>query len=123
MKFCLKRENRTSVKTKDFEDINWFNVNDRFNQIVATNVFKFFLKCGPDYMDEIYFPADQVNIKTRFSYQKSVEDCLTCAPLSRSSHTFLLSLKQRDSCVYLTHLHRQHQAHVPLFFLLFSKHV
>ena len=70
IKYCLKIENRTSVKAKDFEDINWLNVEYRFNQIVASNVFKFFLKCGPDYMDEIYFPADQVNIRTRFSYQK-----------------------------------------------------
>ena len=70
IKFCLKIGCRTSVKTKDFEAINWLNVHDRFFQIMASTVFRFFKNCGPEYLDEIYFPADQIGMCTRFSYQK-----------------------------------------------------
>ena len=70
IKFCLKIGCRTSVKTKDFEAINWLNVHDRFFKIMASTVFRFFKSCGPEYLDEIYFPADQIGMCTRFSYQK-----------------------------------------------------
>ena len=70
IKFCLKIGNRTRVEPKDFEEINWLNTNDRFNQVVASNVFKYFKMQGPGYMDEIYSRADQGNISTRNSYQR-----------------------------------------------------
>ena len=70
IKFCLKIGQRTSVKKKDFEAINWLNVHDRFLQVIASTVFRFFKNCIPEYMDEIYFPADQEGMSTRFSYQK-----------------------------------------------------
>ena len=34
--------------------MNWLNVDDRFNQIIASNFFKFFKNCGPSYLDEVY---------------------------------------------------------------------
>ena len=72
IKFCLKIGYRTSVKAQDFETIDWLNVHDRFLQVVASSVYKFFHNNGPDYMDEIYYPADQEGMRTRFSYQKLV---------------------------------------------------
>ena len=50
--------------------MNWPNIHDRYNQMVATTVFKFFNARAPDYLDEIYFPDDQEGICTRFSFQK-----------------------------------------------------
>ena len=70
LRYCLNLTSRASIKSKDFEEINWLNIHDRYNQMVATTVFKFFNARAPDYLDEIYFPADQEGISTRFSFQK-----------------------------------------------------
>ena len=70
IRFCLKLGNRTSIKAKDFETINWLNVHDRYIQMIVSSVFSFFEKCGPEYMGEIYFPADHEGISTRFSFKK-----------------------------------------------------
>ena len=40
----------------EFKEINWLNVNDRFEQCVNTNVFEFFNNRSPSYMAEIYHP-------------------------------------------------------------------
>ena len=74
IKFCFEIGDKTSVQVKDFEDINWLNVDDRLNQIFlsccSSNVFKFFTNCSPSYLEEVYFPAHQESISTRCSYQK-----------------------------------------------------
>ena len=44
--------------------------NKNSKKLIATNVFKFFKNFGPSYQDEVYFPADQEGISTRYSYQK-----------------------------------------------------
>ena len=38
--------------------------------MIVSSVFSFFEKCGPEYMGEIYFPADHAGISTRFSFKK-----------------------------------------------------
>ena len=70
IRFCLKLGNRVSVEAKHFKEINWINLNDRFDQILLSNIFKFLKSFCPRYLNEIYFPADQEGVKTRFSYQK-----------------------------------------------------
>ena len=70
LRFCLKLTSRTSLKVKHFNEINWLNVHDRYNQMVATTVFKFYSSCAPNYLGEIYLPADQGGISTRCSFQK-----------------------------------------------------
>ena len=70
LKFCLNLTSRTSLKVKHFKEINWLNVHDRYNQMVATTVFKFYNARAPNYLGEIYLPADQGGIRTRYSFQK-----------------------------------------------------
>ena len=38
--------------------------------MVATTVFKFYNAQAPNYLGEIYLPADQGGIRTRYSFQK-----------------------------------------------------
>ena len=70
LRFCLSLNSRTTMKIEHFEEINWLNVHDRYNQLIASTVFKFYNGSAPDYLSEIYFPADHDGIRTRFSFQK-----------------------------------------------------
>jgi len=72
IRFCLKLGDRSSIRSKEFERINWLPVHERISQTSVCSVFKFFAKTCPEYFDEIYFPAKTSGIPTRFSHQKLI---------------------------------------------------
>ena len=65
IRFCLKLGDRSSLKSKEFENINWLPMHDS-----VCSVYKFFAKSCPDYFDELYFIVENNGINTRFSFQK-----------------------------------------------------
>jgi len=71
IRFCLLLPSRTHLGANEFKKINWLNIEDRFKQIVCTNVFKFFNNKSPDYLDEIFHKLNSKNIRsTRISCLK-----------------------------------------------------
>ena len=56
IRFCLHLGNRSHIGSNEFKAINWLNVNDRFEQCVNANLFKFWNNTSPSYMAEIYHP-------------------------------------------------------------------
>ena len=70
IRFCLKLGDRSSLRSKDFEKINWLPIHERVSQYPVCSVYKFFAKSCPDYFDELYFPVENNGINTRFSFQK-----------------------------------------------------
>ena len=72
IRFCLQLGKRESINSNHFEVINWLNVADRISQCICANVYNFFNRKCPDYMAEIYFPADQNGMNTRRSYNKLI---------------------------------------------------
>ena len=69
-RFCLKLGDRSSLKSEEFEKINWLPVQGRISQCSLYSVYKFFSKNSPDYFEELYFPVEETAIQTRFSFQK-----------------------------------------------------
>ena len=65
IRFCLKLGDRSSLKSKEFEKINWLPIHEK-----VCSVYKFFAKSCPDYFDELYIPVENNGINTRFSFQK-----------------------------------------------------
>ena len=59
------------VGAKEFEQINWLPVEDRFKQCVCTTTFTFFNDISPEYMAEMFIHFDQ-NIIIRNSDLKLV---------------------------------------------------
>ena len=60
IRFCLDLNNtRVHGGIKEFKDINWLPIKERFEQLTATNVFKFFDNSAPFYMSEIFSPVGQ----------------------------------------------------------------
>ena len=70
IRFCLKIGDRTSIKLKEFEKINWLPIHERVNQCILSSIYKFHAKDAPDYMEEIFSHAECNGIPTRHSYQK-----------------------------------------------------
>ena len=42
IRYCFQLDNRSQVRVKHFEKINWLPVSERFNQYLCSNVFNFF---------------------------------------------------------------------------------
>ena len=70
IRFYLKSNDISRIKSKDFEKINWFPIRERVSQYSLCSVYKFFTKNCPNYFDEIYVPLEINGIHTRSSYQK-----------------------------------------------------
>ena len=86
MRFCLKLNDRSTIKSEDFEKINWLPVHERISQCSLCSIFKFFAKNCPNYFDEIYVPLETNGVHTRSSYRKlkyssSKYKCWTKSPI------------------------------------------
>ena len=70
IRFCLKLNDRSSIKSEDFEKINWLSIHERVSQCSLCSIYKFFTKNCPNYFDEIYVPLKTNGVHKRSSYQK-----------------------------------------------------
>ena len=57
-KILLKLNDRSSIKSKDFEKINWLPIHERASQCSLCSIYKIFTKNCPNYFDEIYVPLE-----------------------------------------------------------------
>ena len=79
IRLCLNLNNKAHIGQKEFEQINWLNVNDRFKLIISSMSFKFCNNTSPPYMN-VFKPAGQPNTTTRASLLKLNQ------PLRRTNH-------------------------------------
>ena len=68
--FRLHLDKTTRIGVAEFREVNWLNINDRFSQCILSSIYNFFNSESPEYFNEIYFPAEPSNIKTRSSFQR-----------------------------------------------------
>ena len=70
IRFCLQLDSRSHIGIKEFEQINWLPVSERFNQCICSNAFKFFNENCPLYLYDLYKPSGQDQINTKSSVLK-----------------------------------------------------
>ena len=70
IRFCLKLNDRSSIKSKNFEKIHWPPIHGRVSQCSLCSVYIFVTRNCPNYFDEIYVPLKINEIHTHSSYQK-----------------------------------------------------
>ena len=70
IRFCLKLNHRSSIKSKGFEKINWLLIHERASQCSLCSIYKFFTKNCPNYFDETYVPLETSGVHTHSSYKK-----------------------------------------------------
>ena len=68
IRFCLKLNDRSSIKSKDFEKINWLPIHERVSQCSLCSIYNFFTKNCPNYFDEIYVSLETTGVHKRSSY-------------------------------------------------------
>ena len=61
---------RFSIKSEDFEKVNWLPIHERVSQCSPCRIYKFCTKNCPSYFDEIYLPLQTNGVHMRSSYQK-----------------------------------------------------
>ena len=67
IRFCLKLNHRSSIKSKKISKKNWFPIHERVSKCSLHSKDKFFTKSCPNYFDEIYVPLETNGVHTRSS--------------------------------------------------------
>ena len=57
IRFCLKRNSRHHIGTKEFKEINWLQTKERTEQRVATKMFKYWKGTSPFYVNKVFVPS------------------------------------------------------------------
>ena len=68
--FCLKLNDRSNIKSKNVEKINWLPIHERVSQCSLCSVCKFFTKNCPNYFHKIYVLIKTNGVQTHSLYQK-----------------------------------------------------
>ena len=69
-KIFLKLNDRSIIKSEDFEKTNWLQIHERVSPCSLCSIYKFFTKNCRNYFDEIFVPLEANRVHTRSSYQK-----------------------------------------------------
>ena len=70
IRFCLKLDKMTHICHKEFENLNWLFVTERFNQCINSIAFKCINDQCPNYLDEVVQKAPEDNIQIKGNFQK-----------------------------------------------------
>ena len=65
--FCLQLDKMSKISHKEFKDLNWLPVFNRFEQCVVSIVFKFINDSCPHYLNEVF---EFINISLRNNFLK-----------------------------------------------------
>ena len=68
--FCLQLDKMSKISHKEFKDLNWLPVFNRFEQCVVSIVFKFINDNCPHYLNEVFEFMSEGNISLRNNFLK-----------------------------------------------------
>ena len=68
--FCLQLDKISTISQKEFNDLNWLPVTNRFEQYVISIVFKFINDNCPYYLNEVFEFVPEGNISLRNKFLK-----------------------------------------------------
>ena len=73
IRFCLQLDKRSKTPVKEFLQLNWLNVHDRYLQFIVFDISKFQNDQCPDYFEEIFCPVGENAVITRSSNEKKIK--------------------------------------------------
>ena len=59
MRFCLQLDKMSRICAKEFLELNWLNVHNRYLKFILSDIFKFYNNQCPDYFSEVFCPVDK----------------------------------------------------------------
>ena len=57
MRFCLHLKKMSRICAKDFLELKWVNIYDRYLQFIVSDIFEFYNNQCPDYFNEVIWPV------------------------------------------------------------------
>jgi len=86
IRFCLKLNSYTHLDKQHFEEINWLPIQERINQHICVNVYKYFNQNAPTYMSDIFIPQKTLintrnsmfRLKTQIKKSNMGQNSLSC---------------------------------------------
>ena len=95
IRFCLKLNPRHHTVAKEFKGMNWLPTKEIVEQRIATNVFKYWKRTSPFYVNEMFIPSRNI-YETRS--HMALEIPLRNSNLGQKSISFLgLSIRNKWS--------------------------
>ena len=70
MRFCLHLDSRAHIGYREFKEMKWLPVNDRFHQCIGTAAFKFLKGKSPAYMDDLFTRSESLGVSIRSSFMR-----------------------------------------------------
>ena len=70
MRFCLQLDKMPRTCAKEFLELNWLNVHDRYLQFIVFDIFRFCNNQCPNYFNEVFWPVDDNGLATRSCNKK-----------------------------------------------------
>ena len=70
MRFCLQLDKMSRICAKEFIELNWLNVHDRYLQLIVSDIFKFNINQCPNYFNEVFCPVDKNGVATHSCNRK-----------------------------------------------------
>ena len=64
-RFSFLLDEMSRICVKEFLELNWLNVHDRYLQFIVSDVFKFYSNQCPDYFNGVFCPIDNNGVDTR----------------------------------------------------------
>ena len=70
MTFCLQLDRMSRIFAKQFLELNWLNVHERYLQFIVSDIFKFYNIQCPDYFNDVFCPFDDNGVALRTCNKK-----------------------------------------------------
>ena len=109
IQFCLNLNNRASIDSTKFIEINWLRVEKRYEQCVCTLIYKYFQNNVPEYIHDI-FTKNMTKYNTRNSNMLKRPPCKTSKGMKAISYIgpklwddLPICLKQKQSISTFKH--------------------
>ena len=70
IRFCLQQDKMSRICVKEFLELHWHNVYDRYLKFIIHDIFKFYNNQCPDNFDEVFCTVDDIAVATHCRHEK-----------------------------------------------------
>lgn len=70
MRFCWQLYKMSRICAKEFLQLNWLNIHDRYLKFIVSDFFRFYNNQCSDYFNEVFYLVDDNGVATRSCNKK-----------------------------------------------------
>ena len=69
----IRLDKMSRICVKEFLELNWLNVHNRYLQFIVSDIFKFYNNQRPDYFNVVFYPVDNNGVANTHSLNKKLK--------------------------------------------------